>query len=182
VYDFEDGNFVAAGQWRALGLADALRGKIKPDMVYSIDPAQVIPGGGNVSSKFKFSYIRPSMTVEPYAIANNLPFKLVAGFEIFDDPKSVQRTSDFFFTGGAFSNKKIFMAWEHDHVPYILNALLASYFPSGGAPSVSNTYWPDADYDTVWTVKLDGKGNLTANNALCEGIDSATLPTTAPQF
>ena len=36
--NFEDGNFIAAGQWRALGLADALRGKINPDMVYSIDP------------------------------------------------------------------------------------------------------------------------------------------------
>jgi hypothetical protein len=32
------------------------------------------------------------------------------------------------------------------------------------------------------TVTLDAKGNLTVNNALCEGIDSAKLPVTAPQF
>jgi hypothetical protein len=31
-------------------------------------------------------------------------------------------------------------------------------------------------------VKLDAHGNLTVDNALCEGIDSASLPVTAPQF
>ena len=36
---WDDGNFVAAGQWRALVLADALRGKINPTAVYSIDPS-----------------------------------------------------------------------------------------------------------------------------------------------
>ncbi len=40
---WEEGNYVGAGQWRALDLPNALRGKIKPDQVYSIDPAQVIP-------------------------------------------------------------------------------------------------------------------------------------------
>ena len=41
---------------------------------------------------------------------------------------------------------------------------------------------PDTDYDTVWTVKLDAQGNLTADKALCEGIDSSKLPLTAPLF
>ena len=40
---WEDGNYVGAGQWRALDLPNALRGKISPNQVYSIDPAQVIP-------------------------------------------------------------------------------------------------------------------------------------------
>ena len=40
----------------------------------------------------------------------------------------------------------------------------------------------DHDYDTIWTVKLDAHGNLTVNNALCEGINSAALPATPPQF
>jgi hypothetical protein len=31
-------------------------------------------------------------------------------------------------------------------------------------------------------VTLDAQGNLTVDNALCEGIDSAKLPVTAPQF
>jgi hypothetical protein len=42
--------------------------------------------------------------------------------------------------------------------------------------------WPNEDYDTIWTVTLDGKGNLTVNNALCEGIDSTSLPAMAPKY
>jgi hypothetical protein len=42
--------------------------------------------------------------------------------------------------------------------------------------------WADDDCDTIWTVTIDAVGNLTVNNALCEGINSAPLPATAPQF
>ena len=42
---FENGNYVGKGQWRALALADALSGKISPDLVYSIDPCAVVLGG-----------------------------------------------------------------------------------------------------------------------------------------
>jgi hypothetical protein len=34
----------------------------------------------------------------------------------------------------------------------------------------------------VWTATLDGEGNLNVNNSECEGIESAALPATAPQF
>jgi hypothetical protein len=37
---FEDGNLVGAGQWRALALPAALEGKLQPDLVCSVDPAQ----------------------------------------------------------------------------------------------------------------------------------------------
>lgn len=73
------------------------------------------------------------------------------------------------------------MGWEHDHIPPTVNALLASYFPSDGGP-VPAPGWPDDDYDTIWTVKLDATGNLSVDNSKCEGIDSATLPVTCPQF
>ncbi len=186
---FENGNFVAQGQWRALGLADALRGKISPDMVVSIDPAQVIPSGGSLASPYRYSYVRTTMTAAPYAIANSLPFYLVSSFSLMDvnfanlvASPSVIKTNDYFFTGGSYSGKKILLAWEHDHFPPTLNELLKRYFPNGGQPSIVNNFWPDADYDTVWTVKLDAQGNLTAHNALCEGIDSIQLPKTAPVF
>jgi hypothetical protein len=42
--------------------------------------------------------------------------------------------------------------------------------------------WPSTDYDTIWRVQLDGQGNVTVDNALCEGIDSASLPVAPPQF
>jgi len=173
---FEDGNFVGAGQWRALDLPSALRGKISPpDMVYSVDPAQWYP----ISATKNVSYVRPSLTVLPYAIANNLPYSLASSFSILD-PNHSQLTSDFFFTGGKFSNKTVLLAWESSRIKPLINALLNSYGVS--SLPLLPTDWPGADYDTIWTVKLDATGNLTVDNSLCEGIDSTKLPVAAPQF
>jgi len=65
-------------------------------------------------------------------------------------------------------------------VPPTVNALIASYYPNGGAPTAPD--WPALDYDTIWTVSLDASGNLTVDNGKCEGINSAALPSVAPQF
>jgi hypothetical protein len=178
---FEDGNFVGAGQWRALSLPNvlpnALRGQASPTRVYAIDPAQSF----GLSSSFGVSYVRPSLTVLPYAIANNLPYYLVANFYIgaATDPAVAKATSDFLFTGGNLSGQTVLLAWEHEHYPPLITYLLQSY---GGSLPVPSLFWPQSDYDTIWTVTLDAQGNLTVNNALCEGIDSAKLPATAPQF
>jgi hypothetical protein len=186
---WDDGNFLAAGQWRALDLPIALRGKISPNVVYSIDPAQVYPGAVATKGNSDFSYVRPSLTVAPYAIANNLPYYLVSSIDLFDprplnSPLSTQNeivdTSKFFFFGGTFSNQVVLMAWEHSHFPPLITQLISAYFPNGGAPAVPG--WPSVDYDTIWTVTIDGQGNLTVNNAMCEGINSTTLPFTAPPF
>lgn len=173
---FDDGNYVGAGQWRALAMPEFLRGKISPTQVYSIDPSQAF--GTDESG---VSYVRPSLTVLPYAIANNLPYHLVANFNIGmpTDPKVAQDTIDFFFKGGAFSNQTVLVAWEHDHFPPLITALLQSY---GGSQSASSPTWPSGDYDTIWTVTLDAGGNLTVDNSLSEGIDSAGLPAEPPQF
>jgi hypothetical protein len=179
---FEDGNFVAAGQWRALSLPNflpnALRGQPGPTVVYAIDPAQSFA----LSADFGVSYVRPSLTVLPYAIANNLPYYLVSSFSmgtVTTDPAVAKATSDFLFTGGNLSNQTVLLAWEHEHYPPLMTYLLQSYgvtVPPAALP------WPQTDYDTIWTVKLDAQGNLTVNNALCEGIDSTPLPATAPEF
>ena len=174
--NWEDGNYVGAGQWRALDLPNALRGKINPTQVYSIDPAIGFEAGVGRSN---LSYVRPSLTAEPYAIANNLPFNLAASVAVFTQnaPQLSTLASDYFFIGGKFSNQTILAAWEHDHIPPTVNALLTTYLSGQTAPN-----WPDDDYDTIWTVTLDSGGNLTVDNALCEGIDSKKLPATAPQF
>ncbi len=171
-FAFENGNFVAAGQWRALGLPDALRGKIKPTAVHSIDPAQWIPVSGSTS----ISYVRPSLTVLPYAIANNLPYYLASSFYI-GDKNVAQLAKDYFFTGGTLSNQTILLGWESQRINPLINTLLDTY--GGQAPKRN---WPGGDYDTIWTVKLDSFGNLSVNNDLCEGIDSEALPSTAPLF
>lgn len=196
---WDSGNFLGAGQWRALALPTALQkallGKPSPTQVYSVDPAQVVPGAFTTPGNFNFSYVRPALTVLPYVIANNLPLNLVADIEIFDPsllnpnpdnnpyPAEIVNTNRFFFLNPAkFSNKTILLAWEHSHFPYMINALLASYYPNGGAQLLALDAWPSADYDTIWTVTLDAQGNLTVNNALCQGIDSARLPVAAPRY
>lgn len=180
-FKFENGHYVAAGQWRALALTNALRGKISPSMVYSIDPAQWFP----VSKTFNVSYVRPSLTILPYVIDNNLPYHLASSFSILD-PNVAQLSSDFFFTGGNLSNRTVLVAWESSRIKPMINALLDSYgvsslprLPTDGPPKGG---WPSADYDTIWTVTLDAQGNLTVDNDLCEGIDTTKLPDTAPLF
>lgn len=177
---FEDGNNVCAGQWRALALPEILRDKISPDQVYSVDPAQTVGGFRNHTRPW--SYVRPALTVEPYAIANQLPFGLMAD-SLWSDcltkaPFSCP-TMDFFFKGGAFSHHKLLVAWEHNHIPAIVQSLVDSYYPNGGAPRVPD--WPGQDYDSIWTVHLDDQGNLTVANG-CEGLDSFALPAACPIF
>jgi len=174
---WDDGNYVGTGQWRALALPEALRGKIRPDQVYSIDPAQAFDVGG-----FElFSYIRPALTVLPYVIANNLPYRLVASFYLgsADDLNAAEAAKDFFFMGGSFSNQTLLVGWEHEHFPPLITALVQSY---GGAAALPSLSWPDDDYDTIWTVSLDEAGNVTVDNALCEGIDTSGLPGSPPEF
>ncbi len=177
---WEEGNYVGAGQWRALDLPNALRRKISPNQVYSIDPAQVIPSSDSTGGNSAWSYVRPSLTVEPYAIANGLPFNLAASFDMIaqNPPELSTVASAFFFNGGKFSNQTVLVAWEHDHIPPTVNALLASYH--GKIKTAPN--WPDSDYDTIWTVKLDAVGNLMVDSSKCEGIDSVALPVAPPQF
>ena len=181
---FEDGNFGGAGQWRALSLPNflpsALRGQPSPTVVYSIDPAQSF----TLAADFSVSYIRPSLTVLPYAIANNLPYYLVASFPIgmATDSGVAEDTSNFLFTnlaGVNLSGQTVLLAWEHEHFPPLLSYLLQSY---GVTVLPADIPWPQTDYDTIWTVILDADGNLTLHNAFCEGIDSTLLPPTAPQF
>jgi len=129
---WDDGDLVGAGQWRALDLPHALRGKISPDQVYSIDPARVFPGACITPGDADRSYVWPSLTVAPRAIANNPPYRLVSDFEVFakDSPKL---TSDLFFDP-RFSDRTVLLAWEHEHIPPTVRALLARCFPAHQVP------------------------------------------------
>jgi hypothetical protein len=180
--NWDDGNYDCAGQWRALSLPDALRDKVQPQVLYSIDPAQTISGSVSSSNNSQWSYVRAALTLEPYAAANNLPYGLAASFEFAaqNPPTLSTQASNFFFTGGQLSNQTVLLSWEHNQIPNTVNALLASYFPNGGAPTTPA--WAGDDYDSIWTITLDSRGNLTVDNNLCEGIASSSLPATCPAF
>ena len=115
-FKFDNGNYVAAGQWRALALSNALRGKISPNMVYSIDPAQWFPVGLNPSDYINVSYVRPSLTILPYVIANNLPYYLVSNFLDRDQSGPRNRSSrprvTFSLLAVRFPIRLYLLAWE----------------------------------------------------------------------
>jgi len=177
---WSDNNYVGAGQWRALDLPTALSGKISPDQVWSTDPAQFSIGTVSASTGDEYwSAVAPPMTVAPYAIANQLPYELLASINggAANAPQSI---ASFFFTGGAFSNHKVLLGMTFQGIPPIVNALLASYYPNGGAPTAPT--WSASNYDSVWILTLDGSGNLKADFSQCEGIASAKLPAAPPEF
>ena len=177
---WSDNNYVGAGQWRALDLPNALLGKISPNQVWSGDISQFTQGTTTASGEHLWSGIAPALTVEPYAIANNLPYNLVSSFEL-SDPNWAQLISNFFFTGGRFSNQKVLVGWSYQQIQPTVQTLVSSYYPNT-TPPLTAPLWLDNDYDSLWTLTLDADGNLTADFTKCEGIDSGTLPPTAPQF
>jgi len=170
---WDDGNYIATGQWRSLLLPTALEGKIEPSMVVSTDPSQII--GAEYSDNA--SYVRPSLTAQPYAIANNLPFYVIYG-SLWSD---VGATIEHLFYDNSLSGKTVLVAWEHWHIELVAESFLSSshYFDK---PSSSYPKWGYDDYDSIWTFTLDGDGNLNVKNNLCEGIDSSELPILAPIF
>jgi hypothetical protein len=110
-----------------------------------------------------------------------LPYKLVSSFDLTDNDVAQQTSTFFFFnSGGQFSQQRVLLAWSFQFIQPTIAALLTSYNAGNQAPP--SDQWPPTDYDTIWKVTLDGAGNLTVNNAMCEGIDSASLPATPPQF
>ncbi len=176
---WDDNNYIGAGQWRALDLPNALLGKVTVDQVYSNDPAQYGPGSISATKESTWSSVAPPLTAVPYAIANNVPYNLVTGFDL-SDTQVAGKTSALFFNGGQFSNQKVLLAWSYQFIQPTILALLTSYNAAQQAPPAD--VWPPTDYDTIWTVKLDAVGNLTVSNGTCEGIKSAALPPTPPQF
>lgn len=176
---WSDNNYVGAGQWRALGLPNALLNRISPDQVWSLDPAQSSAGTVSATGASQWSSVAPALTVQPFAISNNLPYNLVSAIDV-SASNAAQLIKDFFFTGGTFSNHKLLVGWTYTQNPQIVDALVKSYFPNGGAPTVPT--WSPTDYDSLWVITIDANGNLTADFSQCQGIKSSTLPEMPPVF
>jgi hypothetical protein len=137
-------------------------------MVYSIDPGQFGPGSPGPAGELNYSAVAPSLTGEPYAIANSLPYHLVTSFQI-SATNAAAEASGFFFNGHDLSNHKVLVAWVYQQIAPTANALLSTYHGDNQpAPD-----WPDTDYDSIWTLTLDTNGNVNVNNLTREGINSA---------
>ncbi len=176
--NFENGNYVCQGQWRALG-ANAILLKImkdrKPDYVFTSDPSNIIDGGA------AYSYIRPALTIAPFAIQHDLPLTL-APFQWQDAEDLAEalfnKESPYF--QGRKAGASILVPWEHVHIEASVKYLLGTLYKDSKAASNIPT-WSFQDYDTVWELSTDKNGDLEFKNT-CEGVSTESLPTTCPAF
>lgn len=175
--DFENGNFVCQGAWRAIGansILSRLMGGL-PKQIFTTNPNDLIGCDGTCS------YIRPTLTIAPYAVQHGLPLKL-ADFQ-WDDPETLAAalfTQNTPYSDPDFSGARTLVAWEHGNIVKAIKYLVGGIYQAPDAVSKIPD-WSFTDYDTVWIVKTDAKGNLTFSND-CEHIDSAALPSTCPAF
>lgn len=174
---FENGNYVCQGAWRALGAGNALERMMghPPKTLFTTNPNDIIGCDGTCS------YIRPTLTIAPYAVQHGMPLKL-AGFQ-WNDPRSLAAslfTHNTPYSDPAFDRSQTLVAWEHGNLVKAVQYLVADVY---GAPDAAKKIpdWSFTDYDSVWTLQTDADGNLTFSNS-CEHIDSDALPSTCPAF
>lgn len=173
---FENGNYVCQGQWRAQGANPHLlkkMGNVLPDVVFSSNTAGIIDGGA------AYSYIRPTLTVAPFAIQYNVPMAL-AKFQ-WDDAPSLATAlfmNDAPYSDPAlFNGKKVLVGWEHGNIEKAVSYLLSTIYKSSQNPPA----WSFTDYDSIWEISINEQGDLTFRNS-CEGIATQSLPSTCPSF
>lgn len=172
VKKFENQNYVCQGQWRAIGANQAIYNAIGglPDLIYSSDPAQL-------STVDDITYVRPSLTINPFAIYYNMPLNLVPASQFVYT--NVESMDSFFFTGGKFDNKTLLVSWEHDHIQLAVESLIENIY---NQPLPTNfPVWQEDDYDTIYKLQINRNGQLTFSNT-CEGIANTSLPLSCPTF
>ncbi len=88
-----------------------------------------------------------------------------------------EKLVNFLFANTQFTGKTLLVAWEHRNIEEAVGYLLKhDYNYAGALPS-----WNGNDYDSIWKIAIDPKGNLTVSSD-CEGITSSTfsLPAYCP--
>ncbi|TXT39724.1 MAG: hypothetical protein FD135_1966 [Comamonadaceae bacterium] len=174
---FENGNFVCQGEWRAIGANKILLDKIggKVNNILTTNPGNLIGCDSNCA------YVRPSLTISPFTIAHQQPLTL-AGFQWNDAPTLAASlfTQNTPYSSQAFNQATTLVAWEHEHIQeafqYLFNTLYQNPEAAQKIPQ-----WSFTDYDTLWKLQTNDKGDITFSNS-CEGIDSNALPSTCPAF
>jgi hypothetical protein len=178
---FENGNYVCQGQWRALGANPRLSEIMSPsapggvpDYIFTSNPRGLIDCDGGCS------YIRPTLTVAPFAIQHQQKLHL-AKFQ-WDDP--IDLAESLFNQDSPYfkhdSGSSVLVGWEHGNIVKAVQYLFSTIYQNPDA-AAKLPAWPYTDYDTVWILSTDGQGNLTMTSS-CEHIPTAALPNTCPAF
>lgn len=158
------GQLTCQGLNRSLALPPVLTSKYgNAQYVFAPNPAvQVADPAGS------FYYVRPLATIEPTAVRLGLPVNTEYGYT---DVTGMQNE----LTSSTYASSTIFVAWEHEYLPEIAQAILNQFGAGVTVPA-----WTYGDYDTLYIVKITRTASsTTAQFSLdAEGLNgqSTTCP------
>lgn len=165
------GQLDCKGLNRALALPAVLAKQFgTPGALFAPDPADQIMDGDSGP----YSYVRPLATIEPTAIALQMPVNTQYGYTAIADLQSA-------VTQANLAAATVFIAWEHGQIVPFAKALVKQF---GGNPGIVPSSWPETDYDTIFVVTITRPGGGQPSvqfSTSAEGLngESATCPNPA---
>jgi hypothetical protein len=161
------GQLTCQGLQRALALPSVLVSKYgRPSEILAPNPSEYKPDAGVL-----YAYIRPLATIEPTAIALEMPVNLSYSL------KTHAALASYLLSPG-FENSTFFIAWEHHQIDAIAKLLIAPFDP---ALASSVKHWADDDFDSIYKITLEGVGNARRASFSVEREDlNSHLPTSCP--
>ena len=139
------GQLTCQGLNRALALPSVLISRYgNAQYAFAPNPAVMVPDAAG-----SFYYVRPLATIEPTAIRLGLPLNTRYGYT---DIAGLQAE----LTGGSYATSTVFIAWEHQYLPPLVQNILNAYGAGVTVPS-----WASTDYDSIYVVRLITSGGTT---------------------
>jgi len=119
----------------------------------------------------RYSYVRPLATIEPYAIAQNMPVNVeLAAADIHGLEQEVLKPA---YAGGL-----VVIAWEHNLAHHFAEEMLKTFGQNVSVPD-----WSNSDYETIYIFRIsaaaDGKRKLVFS---IEHENLNGLPKTCPSI
>jgi hypothetical protein len=165
-----DGQLDCQGLNRALALPAVLAKFGRPIAIFAPNPSDQTTEGDFFPGAPRYSYVRPLITIEPYAISLGMPVNTQIA------TKDLHGLEDELFKP-VYANGLVVVAWEHIQTWKFAEQVLAQYgLDPGLAPN-----WENGDYDTIYIFHFTplggGKRKLTFQ---IEHEDLNNLPTSCP--
>jgi hypothetical protein len=163
------GQLNCQGLNRALALPAVIRKEFgKPDAIFAPSPAETKNDNGR-----PYNYVRPLATIEPTAIAFELPVDSSIGVSDIEAlAKKLQEP--------AYRNAFVLVAWEHNLIVRLAQHLMAD---DGGDPNVVPD-WKSSDFDSIYVLRITrtDKGSTARFDHRYENLNgaSSTCPGQVP--
>jgi hypothetical protein len=172
------GQLNCQGLNRALALPAVLARFGHPAAVYAPNPSVQTSEGNPFPGAARYSYVRPLATIEPYAIAQDMPVNTqIAADDIHGLQQEVLKPE--------YASSLVVIAWEHIRAHEFAELMLKTFGQGNVVP-----HWENSDYETIYIFRIstgpDSKRTLTFTverenlNGLpktCPGIAPPASPT-----